>query len=1051
MIETLIRWSVRNRLLVLLLTLIAGYVGVVSILRTPIEAIPDLSDVQVIVKTTYPGHAPELVEDQITYPLSTAMLSVPGATTVRGYSFFGDSYVYVIFDDRTDLYWARSRVLEYLNQVRAQLPSDVSPTIGPDATGVGWIYEYALVDRSGNYDLADLRSIQDWFLKYELQSVPGVSEIATIGGMVKQYQVVIDPDKLSAFGLTLKSVRQAIAAGNQESGGSVIEMAEGEYMVRAHGYVEDLEDIASIPLGVNARGTPLKLGDVAGLRAGPQMRRGIAELNGEGEVVGGVVVMRFGENALTTINGVKTRLEEIRGSLPTGVEIVETYDQSELIKRSMNTLRNTLLEESAIVLIVCALFLFHLRSSLVVILSLPIAILLAFVVMRIQGLNANIMSLGGIAIAIGAMVDGAIVLVENAYRKLAAAKNKIGTLTAEQTRTVVADACVELGKPIFFSLLIVTLSFLPVFVLEAQEGRLFAPLAFTKTYAMASAAILSVCLVPVLIVLLLRGRMRVDRENPVNEWLMRLYTPIIRFVLDRPVWVISGALVLLIAGAYPLTKLGTEFMPPLNEGDLMYMPTTHPGIATDKARELLQQTDKLILAVPEVDTVFGKVGRADTATDPAPLTMIETVIRLKPQDEWREGMTMDGLRAELDRIVDIPGLNNSWIMPIKARIDMLATGIKTPVGLKIAGSELTVINGIGAQIEEALEGLEGLSSVYAERVEGGRYVDVEIDRDRAARFGLNIRDLQDVVRTAIGGLNVSHTVEGLERYPINLRYPQRYRDSLSNLETLPVVTPSGARIALADVADVSVMDGPPVIKSENARPNGWIYIDIADVDLGSFVAAAKRVVETEIDLPAGYSIQWAGQYEYLQRAQARLLVIAPIALCIIVILLFMIFQRVSEVVVIIGIVPFAMVGGVCYLYLLDYNLSVAVAVGFIALVGVAVELSVVMLTFLNLSWQERADSVRNEESTPTSQDLREAVMDGARLRLRPIMMTTLTIILGLLPIMLGTGAGSEVMQRIAAPMVGGMVSATLLVLIVLPAIYFLWKNVADVRPGRLPE
>lgn len=1045
MIDFLIRWSIQNRLIVVLLTLIIIYVGVLAILRTPVEALPDLSDVQVIVKTSCPGQAPKVVEEQVTYPLSSAMLSVPGATTVRGYSFFGDSYVYVIFDDRTDLYWARARVLEYLNQVRAQLPSDVSPTLGPDATGVGWVYEYALIDRTGKHDLAQLRSIQDWFLKYELQSVPGVSEIATVGGMVKQYQVVVDPDKLRVHGLTLSTLYHAIRSGNQESGGSVVEMAEGEYMVRASGYVKGLDDIANIPLGVNFRGTPLTLSDVADLRIGPQMRRGIAEFNGEGEVVGGIVVMRFGENALKTINGIKARLHEIKQGLPEGVEIIETYDQSALIRRSMNTLRNTLIEESLIVVVICSLFLFHLRSSLVVIVSLPIAILLAFSIMRIQELNANIMSLGGIAIAIGAMVDGAIVLVENAYRKIASATKGSAILSSDQRWQVVTNASVELGRPIFFSLLIVTLSFLPVFVLEAQEGRLFAPLAFTKTYAMASAAILSVFLVPVLIGYLLRGRVRDDSENPINRILMKIYTPIIQHTLKRPVGVVVGAFLLLIVGVLPITMLGSEFMPPLDEGDLMYMPTTHPGIATDKARELLQQTNKLIRTIPEVETVFGKVGRADSATDPAPLTMIETVIRLKPRDQWRDGVTMDTLRSKLDRIVDIPGLNNSWTMPIKARIDMLATGIKTPVGVKIAGPDLRIINEIGAQIESVLEDLEGATSVYAERVAGGRYVEVNIDRSKAARFGLNIDHLQEVIRTAVGGMNVTHTVEGLERYPINLRYPQRFRDSLANLEMLPIITPNGARIALVDVAAVRVSDGPPLIKSENARPNGWIYIDISGRDLGSFVADARRIVDEKIELPAGYSIQWSGQYEFLQRAEQRLRVIAPFTLGVIVLLLFLIFRRVSEILVILGVVPFALIGGIGFLYLLDYNLSVAVAVGFIALIGVAVELSVVMLTFLNLAWQEKLDAIRAQRRQPTFEDLRESVIDGARYRLRPIMMTTLTIILGLLPIMFGTGTGSEVMRRIAAPMVGGMTSATILVLVVLPAVFLIWKRFADLN------
>ena len=1045
MINFLIRWAIRNRLLVLLLTIFLIGGGLLAIYKTPVDALPDLSDVQVIIKTPYPGQAPKVIEEQVTYPLSSAMLSVPGAISVRGYSFFGDSYVYIIFDDSTDLYWARARVLEYLNQVRSLLPANVSPTLGPDATGVGWIYEYALIDRTFNHDLSQLRSIQDWFLKYELQTVPGVSEIATVGGMVKQYQVVVDPDKLRVYGLTLPSIYRAIRAGNQESGGSVIEMAEGEYMVRASGYVKNLDDLASIPLGVNALGTPLQLSDVADLRIGPQMRRGIAELDGNGEVVGGIVVMRSGANALTTINGIKSRLAEIKNGLPDGVEVIETYDQSALIHRSISTLRNTLVEESLIVVVVCALFLFHLRSSLVVIVSLPIAILAAFVVMWIQGINANIMSLGGVAIAVGAMVDGAIVLVENGYRRLAAATENGNPLDEARRWQVVTSACEELGKPIFYSLLIVTLSFLPVFVLEAQEGRLFAPLAFTKTYAMASAAILAVFLVPVLIGYFLRGHLRDESANPINRLLIRSYTPIVKQALKWPGLIVGAALLLLVVGLIPITKLGSEFMPPLDEGDLMYMPTTHPGIATDKARELLQQTNKLIRAIPEVETVFGKVGRADSATDPAPLTMIETIIRFKPRGEWRDGVTTDSLRAELDRVVDIPGLNNSWVMPIKARIDMLATGIKTPVGIKIAGPDLGVINDIGTQIENALKDVEGTTSVYAERVAGGRYVEVNIDRDKAARFGLNINDLQEVIRTAIGGMNVTHTVEGLERYPINVRYPQRFRDSLANLELLPIVTPNGARIALIDVAEVSVTDGPSVIKSENARPNGWVYVDISNRDLGSYVAEARQLVDDTVELPAGYSIKWSGQYEFMQRAQKRLAIMGPFTLGIIVLLLFLNFGRASEVLIILSLVPFALIGGVWLLYLLDYNLSVAVAVGFIALIGVAVELSVVMLTFLNISWQEKVQAIRDQNREPTVDDLRDAVIDGARHRLRPIMMTTLTIILGLLPIMLGSGTGSEVMRRIAAPMVGGMTSATILVLIVLPVVFLIWKGATGLK------
>ena len=1041
MIAEVIRWSIKNRLLVLILIAIVAYLGGLAVFRTPIEALPDLSDVQVIIKTPYPGQAPKVVEQQVTYPLSTAMLSVPGAASVRGYSFFGDSYVYVIFEDGTDIYWARARVLEYLNQVRGSLPADVSPILGPDATGVGWVYEYALIDRTGAHDLSQLRAIQDWFLKYELQSVPGVSEIATIGGMVKQYQVVVDPDRLSAFGITLPAVRQAIRAGNQESGGSVIEMAEGEYMVRASGYVSALSDVASIPLGVNERGTPVTLSEVADLRIGPQMRRGIAELNGEGEVVGGVVVMRFGENALNTINEVKSRLEELKQGLPDSVEIVETYDQSALIKRSLNTLRDTLIEESVIVMLVCALFLFHIRASLVVVFSLPIAILIAFGLMRLQGINANIMSLGGIAIAIGAMVDGAIVLVENCHRRLTLASATEGRLSSARHWELVAEASGELGKPVFIALVLITVSFLPVFVLEAQEGRLFTPLAFTKTYAMAGATVLSVFLVPILIGYLLRGsNFDSNRWNPINRTLQAIYSPVITFLLNRPWWVVVVTAVLLVVGFLPLTRMGSEFMPPLNEGDLMYMPTTYPSISTDKARELLQQTDRMIKTVPEVESVFGKVGRADSATDPAPLTMIETVIRLKPRDQWRDGTTMESLRRELNERVAVPGLNNSWTMPIKARIDMLATGIKTPIGIKISGPDLNVISNIGTEIENVLSNLQGLVSIYAERVAGGRYVEVDIDREQAARFGLSVSDVQDVIRTAVGGMDVTNTVEGLERYPINVRYPQKYRDSLTNLGLLPIVTPSSARIALADVASVRIEDGPPVIKSENGRPNGWVYIDIEGRDLGTTVAEARQLVSTVVDLPQGYSLKWSGQFEYLERAEAKLQMIIPLALAIVVFLLFVVFRNIGDVLLIIGVLPFSLLGGIGLLYLLDYNLSVAVAVGFIALFGVAAELCIVMVTYLNLAWRQQTERLRKEGREAQVTDLKEAVINGVRSRLRPIMMTTLTIVLGLTPIMYGMGTGSEVMRRIAAPMLGGMVSTLLLVLSSLPVIYYLWKR-----------
>jgi len=1037
MIAGLIRWSIANRILVLVITLLVTAGGLYSVSQTPVDALPDLSDVQVIIKTSFPGQAPQVVEDQVTYPLTTAMLSVPKATTVRGYSFFGDSYVYIIFEDGTDLYWARSRVLEYLSQVAAQLPDNAKPALGPDATGVGWVFEYALVDRSGQLDLAELRSLQDWFLKYELQTVPGVAEVATIGGMVRQYQVVVDPDKLRAFGIPLSKLKMAIQQGNQETGGSVIEMGEAEYMVRASGYLENLADLRDIPLGVNEQGTPLVLSDVADIHLGPQMRRGIAELDGEGEVVGAVIVMRWGGNALKTISAVKGRLGELQRSLPDGVEIVTTYDRSDLIERAVATLQGKLIEEFVVVALVCAVFLFHLRSSAVVILSLPVGILVAFIVMKIQGINANIMSLGGIAIAIGAMVDAAIVMIENAHKHI-----EKEPLTDENRWRIMGDAATEVGPPLFFSLLIITLSFLPVFTLEAQEGRLFAPLAFTKTYAMAAAAGLSITLVPVLMGYFIRGEVTPEHKNPINRVLITVYQPIIHAVIRFPKGTLALAGIVLLIGLWPATKLGSEFMPPLDEGDLMYMPTTYPGISIDKAREILQSTDKMILEVPEVKRVFGKIGRAETATDPAPLTMIETVIQLKPREEWREGMTPEGLRAELDRVIKYTGLTNAWVMPIKTRIDMLATGIKTPVGIKVAGPDLKVIERIGQDLERVLANVGGTASVYSERVTGGRYVDVDIDRKRASRFGLNINDVQDVVRSAVGGMNVTQTVEGLERYPVNIRYPQRVRDSVEQLKLLPIVTPQGARIALADVADVNVVDGPPAIKSENARLNGWTYVDITGRDLGSYVADAQRVVADFVELPAGYSLAWSGQYEYMVRAKERLSIVGPVTLAIIVLLLYLNFRRFAEVAIIIGTLPMALIGGLWLLYLLGYDLSVAVGVGFIALAGVAVEIGVVMLVYLNQAIRQHVATAESEGRALTKDDVEEAVIDGAVLRVRPIMMTVAAIIAGLLPIMLGGGTGSEVMRRIAAPMVGGMVSATILTLIVIPALFLIWRGQA---------
>jgi len=1036
MIAAIIRWSIQNRFLVLMMTFMLTAGGLFTLKHTPVDAIPDLSDVQVIIKTSFPGQAPQVVEDQVTYPLTTAMLSVPKAVTVRGYSFFGDSYVYVIFEDGTDLYWARSRVLEYLSQVASRLPDGAKTAIGPDATGVGWVYEYALVDRTGQHDLAQLRSIQDWFLKYELQTVPGVSEVATLGGMVKQYQVVVDPDKLRAFNLPLAKVSQAIRRGNKEVGGSVMEMAEAEYMIRATGYLTSIEDLSLIPVGMNSVGTPILLSDIAEIQLGPEMRRGVVELNGEGEVVGGVIIMRSGENALKTIAGVKQRLKSLKASLPDGVEVVETYDRSKLINRAVNTLSEKLVEEFIVVVLVCVVFLFHIRSSLVILFSLPVGILVAFMVMKSQGINANIMSLGGIAIAIGAMIDAAIVMIENVHKHI---ENHPKDQPMDRW-AIVQTASEEVGPPLFFSLLIITLSFLPVFSLEAQEGKLFAPLAFTKTYAMAAAAGLSITLVPVLMGYFIRGNILPERKNPVNRVLMWLYRPFIHFVVDHPKSILCFAVVIVAVGLWPVNKLGSEFMPDLNEGDIMYMPTTFPGISIGKAQEILQQTDRLIKTLPEVKSVFGKIGRADTATDPAPLTMIETVIQLKPEAEWRPGMTIEKIKAALDKRVQLPGLTNAWVMPIKTRIDMLATGIKTPVGIKVAGPDLAVIQAIGKQIEVVLKDVEGTASAFAERVAGGRYVTVDIQRLDAARFGLNIADIQDVVRTAVGGMNIAETVEGLERYPINIRYPRDFRDSVEDLKNLSIVTAMGAQIPLQEVADIRVTSGPPMIKSENARLNGWIFVDIEGRDLGSYVAEAQNVVAQNITLPAGYSLAWSGQYEYMVRAKERLSIVVPLTLAIIVLLLYLNFRNIMEVLIIMATLPLALGGGIWLLYWLDYSLSVAVGVGFIALAGVSVEIGVIMLVYLDQALKDKQQQALQTNCALQLADLKAAVITGALLRVRPIMMTVSAIIAGLLPIMFGTGTGSEVMHRIAAPMVGGMVSATLLTLVVLPAVYLLWKK-----------
>ena len=1030
MLTAIIRASIRNRLLVLMATLLLAAWGVVSVLRTPLDAIPDLSDVQVIIKTSYPGQAPQVVEDQITYPLTTTMLSVPKSTVVRGYSMFGDSYVYVLFEDGTDIYWARSRVLEYLSQAASQLPAGVEPRLGPDATGVGWVYEYALVDKTGKHDIAQLRSLQDWFLKYELQTVSGVSEIATVGGMVKQYQVVVEPQRLRAYGLTLGEVKMAIQNGNQEAGGSVLELGEAEYMVRSKGYLSKVEDIETIPLMVSKEsGTPILLRDIASVRIGPQMRRGIAELDGEGEVVGGIVVMRYGENAREVIQNVKLKLEELKKGLPEGVEIIPTYDRSDLINRAVENLSHKLLEEFAVVALVCLLFLFHLRSAFVAIVSLPLGVLAAFIVMHQQGINANIMSLGGIAIAIGAMVDAAIVMIENAHKHL----EREG-----ETRDhweIIAEAASEVGPALFFSLLIITLSFIPVFALEAQEGRLFAPLAFTKTYAMAAAAGLSVTLIPVLMGYFIRGKLPKESSNPLTRVLIWAYRPLLRTCLWKPWLTLLVALLLTASAYYPLQHIGSEFMPELEEGDLLYMPTTLPGVSIGKAQELLMQTDRLIKTLPEVERVFGKVGRAETATDPAPLTMIETTILLKPKSEWREGMTLDKLIAELDKTVKFPGLTNAWVQPIKTRIDMLATGIKTPVGVKVSGPDLPQIEKIGAQLESVLKDVAGTASVISERVSGGRYIEINPNREAAARYGLNIADIQTLISSAVGGTNVTQTVEGLERYPVNLRYPRYLRDNIDKLRELPLVTPSGAQIPLGKVADIKVTEGPPMIKTENARLNGWTFVDIRGVDLGSYLKAAQAKVAEEVKLPAGYSITWAGQYEYLLRVKDKLLLAVPATLLIIFVLLYLIFRNIMEALVVMLSLPFALAGGIWFVWWLGFNFSVAVAVGFIALAGVAAEFGVIMLVYLDNAWKRH-----QADGKLTLADLRDAIFEGAVMRVRPKAMTVAVIVAGLVPIMFGGGTGSDVMQRIAAPMVGGMITAPLLSLLVMPAIYLLWKR-----------
>ena len=1037
MIAQLIRGSLQHRALVLIVALMLSVWGLYALRQTPLDAIPDLSDVQVIVRTTYAGQAPQVVEDQVTYPLTTTLLSVPHARTVRGYSLFGESFVYVLFDEGTDLYWARSRVLEYLAQVQGRLPEGAKAALGPDATGVGWIYEYALVDRSGQTDISQLRALQDWFLKYELKTVPNVAEVATLGGYNRQYQIVLDPDRLRALKLPLERIVDAVRAANSEAGGAVIELAEAEYMVRARGYLKTLDDFRQIPVGLGDDGTPMMLGDVARVQVGAETRRGIAELDGEGEVVGGIIVMRSGANARSTIAAVKARLEALKPSLPAGVDVVETYDRATLIDAAAAHLSRKLIEEFVVVAVVCVLFLWHLRSALVAIITLPVGLLCAFIVMHLQGINANIMSLGGIAIAVGAMVDAAIVMIENAHKKLEAWRHQHG---AEPQRTerlqLIGDAAAEVGPALFFSLLIITLSFVPVFTLQAQEGRLFAPLAYTKTYAMAAAAALSVTLIPVLMSAFIRGRIRDEHDNPINRVLIALYRPVIDRVLRHPRATLVIAALLVLAALWPATRLGSEFMPPLDEGDVLYMPTTLPGLSAGKAAEILQQTDRMLKTFPEVARVFGKSGRAETATDPAPLEMIETTIQFKPRSEWRPGMTPQALIAEMDAALKIPGMGNVWVQPIRNRIDMLATGIKSPVGVKIAGPDLAEIERIANRVEAEIKAIPGTASAFSERVSAGRYIEVIPDRLAAARHGLSIADVQRIVSVAIGGDNVGETIEGLQRFPINIRYPREQRDSVQELRDLPLVTMRGETLTLGSVAQVKITDGPSMIKSENARLSGWVYVDIRDRDLGGYVAEAQQRIGEQIELPPGYSIAWSGQFEYLQRASERLRIVVPATLAIILLLLYLSFGRAAPALLIMATLPFALVGGFWLIYLLGHHLSVASGVGFVALAGVAAEFGVIMLVYLDSAIRER----EARGALLTTADLRDAIIDGAVLRVRPKAMTVVVIIAGLVPLFIGDGTGSEIMQRIAAPMIGGMVTAPLLSMFVLPAAYLLIRR-----------
>lgn len=1048
MIAAIIRGSLKNRFLVLIAALMMAAWGIWALMRTPVDALPDLSDVQVIVRVAWPGKAPQVVENQVTYPLTTTMLSVPGAKTVRGFSMFGETYVYILFEDGTDPYWARSRVQEYLSQVQSQLPEQAKTSLGPDATGVGWVYEYALIDRSGKRSLADLRALQDWTLKFELKTVPNVAEVASVGGMVRQYQIVLQPERLRALNITHRQVVDAVGQANQESGGSLLELGEAEYMVRTTGYLANLDDFRNIVI-VSRNGVPVLLSDVATVRLGPEIRRGVAEYNGEGEVAGGIIVMRYGKNALETINAVKAKLTELQRALPAGVEIVPVYDRSNLIEHAIENLTHKLIEEFVVVALVCVLFLFHFRSALVAIISLPLGILGAFIIMYYQGINANIMSLGGIAIAIGAMVDAAIVMIENMHKVLEQWRHDHDGKTpdGEQYWKVAEQAAVEVGPALFCSLLIITLSFIPVFALEAQEGRMFSPLAFTKTWAMAVSAGLGITLIPVLMGAFIRGRIPAEQDNPLNRWLIHAYEPLLEKVLGWPKTTVALALILLVATLWPLSRLGSEFMPPLDEGDLLYMPSTLPGISAREAARLLQQTDRLIKTVPEVESVFGKAGRAETATDPAPLTMLETTIRFKPRDQWREGMTMDKLVEELDARVKVPGIANVWVPPIRNRLDMLATGIKSPVGIKVNGSHIEDIERVASEIEQRVKSVPGVTSVLAERLAGGRYIDIAINRRNAARYGVSVSELQSMVATLVGGQNIGETLEGRERYPINVRYPREWRDNIQKLRALPVVTANGSQVTLSELADITITDGPPMLKSENARLSNWIYVDLRGRDLKSAVKEMQSIVAANVTLPQGVTLSWSGQFEYLERATATLKIVLPFTLLIIFILLYITFKRFSDALLIMGTLPFALIGGVWLLWLLDYRLSVAGAVGFIALAGVAAEFGVIMVLYLNQAWRRKQQT---PEGDPTAQ-LMQAIHEGAVLRVRPKVMTVATIMAGLMPIMWGSGSGSEVMSRIAAPMIGGMITAPLLSMLVIPALYLLIKkprkSASERRPG----